>query len=610
MALASAAARGANVGSGLRRLRMHWPQALVWLAGGIAALALVLVSHGLLPGYVNNAPSAYLTEGAMRCMHDIGRYALSSYCPAYGQPLGYPLLTNGPAIVAGALLMRLPGVDEAGAYLLVGAIIDALGLWGGFALARRLGADRGIALGIATLYLISTTVVGLEGFVGTFSGFVLLPPYAALDLWMLDRVERTRGRRLALVLGAYAIVRVLALFLDGYSFIVSGLATVCLWAASAWSRRRSQRVWGASLGVIVTANACAVLLYTLYVPGAYAENPIAIFRSMGLDVVTLVAPTNYEWVPNALGLASDHSDLWGDGTNSAYNYVGLFCLVLGIVGLVVRPRRRQVVALAFAGLIALLLALGPSLKVADVHPTQAGLITYQSYLMPSSAAELSLPWSWIYGHVPGIENMRATYRWFGLTRLALILLAGLGVQWLVRRHRVLGGLAACLIALELLPNFGLLTAKYRTQHEQMHALSSTVGGELQQVTQAYDRAFFLNYDGSHNDYLANYLASQATLRAFNAGGDKDAALDMAHWPPEIAQLASAGVNADAVYAALNSGAATVVIAPYFHLRWNAYSWPPTAEQKATARKTFAPILRDPRFTVRHLPWLASIRLAH
>ena len=37
------------------------------------------------------------------------------------------------------------------------------------------------------------------------------------------------------ILAAYVLVRVLALFLDGYSFVASGLITVCLWTAWALS---------------------------------------------------------------------------------------------------------------------------------------------------------------------------------------------------------------------------------------------------------------------------------------------------------------------------------------------------------------------------------------
>ena len=86
------------------------------------------------------------------------------------------------------------------------------------------------------------------------------------------------------------------------------------------------------LGAILAANGIAVLLYKLYQGGAYPLSPLPVFRTVGLDIQTLVTPTQVQWIPNALGWTSDTTRLWGDGSNSAYDYIGIACVVLAIAG--------------------------------------------------------------------------------------------------------------------------------------------------------------------------------------------------------------------------------------------------------------------------------------
>ena len=607
-AKASELARAAPVSA--RRGRAAWPL----FVAAPPALALVLFAHGIWPGAVGDAPTAYLAEGAIRCVHDIGRFAFTTSCQAYGQPLGYPLLTDGPVIFLGSVLLRLPGVELSGAYALSGALLDAVALAGGYGLARRLGMGRAVALWVATLYLVSPTILGLVSFIGTFGGFALLPAYALADLKLLELLGRSRSRRwMAATFAAYAGVRVISLFLDGYSFVASALVSGCLWAAWALSRDLglARRRW-IGLIAIVAANGVAYALYQAYVPGDYPPSPADFIRAMGLDVVTLVEPTARFWIPDVLGLTWDHTRLWGDGSNVAFNYVGISCVILAGVALALRAGGRYGVALACAGAIALVLSLGPSLKVADARPSSTTRPTYESYLMPASAADASLPWGSLLTRAPGLQSMRGAYRWFGVSRLALVLVAGLAVDALARRRRrwlVVAVVAAGVVTLELLPNLPLVSRSYRAQAQQVSEVGSTVGSELRSVTRPYERAFFLNYDGTHNDYMVNYLAAAATLRAYNAGGDKDAFLAAQRWPPAVTALASAAVTPDAVAAALASRTVDVVIAPDFHLRWNAYAWPPQPAEERQAAKAFRPILDDRRFHVDRRRWLAAIRLA-
>jgi hypothetical protein len=577
----------------------------------LGAYALVLFAHGFVPGRVPDAPSAYLAEGSIRCLNDLGVGALTSWCHDFGEPLGHPVLTGGPSVVLGALLMYLPGVGSHTAYLVTGAIVDVLALAGGYGLMRRLGAGALVALGTATTYLISPTMLGLAGFGGTFYGFLLLPAYAYVDLVVIDAVTYRGGRVLALAFAGYATVKTGALFMDGYSFVAGNLVGAALWLV--WLLQRGTPTRRRALGVAMFAGAGLVALatYTLYVPGSYDRNPIEVFRAFGLDLVTVVVPSVWVWPAAALKLGGFRDNLWGDSTSNAFNYAGLFSVGLAIVYLARAPRRRQAVALAAAGTVAFLLALGPSLRFHEVRHSQFPNTSYEAYLMPESETVTDLPWGRIHTSLPGLDYMRATFRWFGVTRLALIVLAGLAIARLAGApggRRWAAALLALVAVAEIFPNLPLYAGVQERNHRSLSQLSVAVEPDLRAATRPGERVFMLNYDGRHVDYLADYLAAGADLRAYNTGGDKNFLLSQKRWPPEVMALAKPIPTAEEVEAALRSGEVDVVLVPYFHLRFSAYVWPPAPEVRQQARASYAALLSDPRFAVLRRPWFATLRL--
>lgn len=591
---------------GMTRLaKASWAPWFARAAVGLFLFTLVLFGHGALPGMVNHASIAYLGEGSIRCLHDLGLGALTSWCHSFGEPLGYPLLTWGPFILVGVLFMHLPGIDSDAAYLLALGFFDAVALAGGYHLMRRLGAGWLVAIGTATAYLLTPTIIGLRPFGGTFTGYTLLPAYILIDLLAIEAVERRRGRPLALAVAGYVGVKTGAIFMDGYSFIAANLVSVLLWVAWAGRARASTLRRAAGPALFLGANLAALALYLAYVPDREEVQPMWALRSLGLDLITLVSPSVYVWPAAHFGFNFNHDDLWDSGSSAPFNYVGLLCLGLALVGVTCRFRDSRVAVIALAGLLALVMSFGPALKIDAERPP-----TWQPFLMPEAAAP-EVPWSALFS-LPGINSMRATHRWFGVTRLSLVILAGLGIAVLTRgrpSRRVLAVGLAAVAAAELAPNFPLLVSQYRSGNSAMEAVASDVGGDLRTTTRPGERVFFLNFDGSHNDWMVNSLAPAASLRAFNAGGDKNVMMAARRWPVEIRALARPGVTCDDVAEAFSAGRAEVVIAPYFHLINDTVHWPPPTRQSAEARRVFAPIVGDPRFRVERRRWLAAIRPA-
>ena len=305
-------------------------------------------------------------------------------------------------------------------------------------------------------------------------------------------------------------------------------------------------------------------------------------------------------------MATDHSGLWGDSSNSMYNYAGLGCLVLAVAYLVRRPRHGRALALAAAGLVALVLSFGPALKVDAARFPGADF-----YAMPAGQAT-ELPWSHLLVTLPGLKSIRATYRWFAVTRLALVVLAGLGVAELARSRRrglrlaaiVVGGAAV----VELLPTVPYFVRVYRANYDDRAQVMAQVEPDLQRALRPGERVFFLTYDGAHNDFLVNDLAPPAGVRAYNTGGDKNLMFAASRWPREVSALAQPGVSAAAVERALGSGRVDAVVAPYFHLQVNSAAWPPAPQTVAAARGAFTPILADRRLRVARYRWFATLRL--
>ena len=362
-------------------------------AAAVAGLAAIAVAQGQLPGAIVGGSIGYFGEASVRCMHDLGLDALTSRCHAMGEPVGFPLLTGGPLIMLAALIMYLPGVDSLGAFIAAQLVFDVVAVAGAYGLMRRLGAGPWISLGTAIAWASSPTVVGLEGFGGTWVGYVLLPAYALMDLFVMDAVTQRRGRRLGSVLVAYAGVRTGALFMDGYSFVASALVSGCLWLAWLLVPGTPARRRLAGVGSLAAANLVAVAVYSLYRPFAFTTEPIENFRAMGLDLMTLVTPSNYIWFASKLGIAADHRDLWGDASSAMYNYVGYVGLGLAAWYLFRNRRARVPVALAAAGAIALVLSLGPGLKL-DVERTSPNM-----YAMPPGQAP-ELPWAQAFVKLP------------------------------------------------------------------------------------------------------------------------------------------------------------------------------------------------------------------
>jgi hypothetical protein len=583
----------------------------------IAALILVMRVEGVADDGGRAAWSGSLVAGSAQCMDEMGlrRVLAGERCPYLGGTAGFPFVLGGSEALATTVVMRLTGADPYNAMIPVGIVICLLGFAGGVLLLRLLELPWAAAIAGATVYLIAPFVVGIQIFLGTGSGMLLLPLYAAADLLIVRHLGRIAARGtaiLVLVLAGYLLLRCFAVFLDGYTFMMSVLIEAVLLAAGLW--RRSLRPWLATVGVVAAANGIAIALYLHVAAGVGLEQPdLTVFRGWGMDLVTAVQPNNQlQWGAD-VGLEPPRQDLYSDFPSTAWNYVGYLTLALGVAGAVLAVIRRQrwMVAIAAAGLLALVLSLGPALKVdATIKPPYQIL----AGLMPEGHPDaIELPWAHAFVDLPGLSSMRYPYRWSAVTRLALVALAMFALVRLARRPGRAPTVAAVtlglLLAAELFPNVELFRRSGLPARAE-HSVRDEIVPSVQAVTPRGARVVFVDGTPVANEYLVNPIATLSRVRAWNVGIDKNLFFARGAWPPEVAKLIDVPggtLTAQDVIAPLRSGAADAVVFLDIDLVQSINAWPTSANAAASA-VALEELQRDPAVDVRRARHATAVLL--
>lgn len=591
----------------------RWTRYAVAVAVPVVAAVLLVVS-GFSRHLVGSASAWYMLVAEVRCGALSFSELLAGTCVVVGGEGGSEIGNGLPMTVAATALYRATGMSAEWAVVTTCFLVMCAAVAGAVMLLRSYQVRPWIGLVAAFAYVASPTVLGMRGFGATYWGMALLPAAIWFARTLAARVAARLDRWTVLVVLGWFLGSIVMLLLDGYAFILAQAGAGLLLVVDALVERR----WWQSaraVGALVVVDALAYVTYkAVYGGGDWTRSSIDLFRAMGADVVTFLGPTKAIWWAERLGVDKSFSDLWGDGTNSAYNYVGVLALVLAVVGAVVAWRRdRRTFGWVVLGLLALVMALGPSLKIDVVRGPLVPPITYESYLMPASDGTLGLPTEWIYSTLPGIDMMRATYRWFALTRLALVVLAAVAVERMVRRGggwRVVGVLVGVLAVLEIAPDVPNQLAKSEANAADVQDVDQTVVEPLDEALPDGAKVVFAPDSVGGNDYLAGYLATGADLWTYNVGGDKALEESRKLRPEPIAGLlAGDGDPSDDMVTVLEGGYAQYVVVPYFDLRWSVSEWPATDQYVRTGKDAAADAEADPRLDVEQHERFAVVSLA-
>jgi hypothetical protein len=579
----------------------------------LGAMLAISAIHGFWPGESQPMVQTILDSGAIKCLHNEGWRALTAHCDSIGEPIGLTFLTGMPETMLGWALSWLPGVDPWAAHQLLNIILDAVALSGGYLLLRRWTVARGIALIAATTYLVSPSLIGVNGFQFTFTGYTFIPLYLLLFLKGIDQFEQ--GGRQSVGVAYLLGVTFLMVFTDGYSYATALLLIGCVYLV--WlvrGRNATIRQKAASAVTFAVTNLIAVAAYSLYINApAEPQATLGNFRYYSLDVITMFVPQPRLWWPSHVGYQPPVLRLWGDGGNVYFNYMGYgmillvgWLLVSGrLLGQQSRPAK-EVLPLLAGGLIALFLSFGPALKVNSVVDPKVRVGD-----VPTSQTVVGLPTKFLFASVPPFSDMRAVFRWSIGSRFVLIFGAAYAtnIVWGSGRR----GLAAGLIlvsAAEVMPAPRLQAALARDQASQVSALRNQAFAEFDALTTSGERVLMLP---SLNDFAANAMAPFAGVRTYNVGIDKSYAAARAAWPPGVREAAAkvgqpAG-QANRIARVLDKDADAVVIC-YFSMLEAGKAWPAPFPQKAYFKNQATVLSQDDRFITQRGQWMTVIRLRH
>lgn len=577
----------------------------------LGTLYLVLLSiYGLWPGYINNLSATYLMAANTKSLANHGLFNFT-YCNNYGLEPGYPFLMGLPFIYITSFLKICTGITPQAANGLTGALFVWFALYLAYKLVCKLGVNQYISVFMAFVYLASFINYGQSGYHYMMYGFILLPAYIYLDIIILDSFF-VKQKPLISTIFFSAIFKSFALFMDGYSFVISSLATAVLLSFYLIKYKNWTKALK-TLTCLLGAYLIAVFLYKWYVPAHanYAQMPIDYFRAQGVDIYSLFVPGRDLFFPSKLGIATtwNAAAFYGDGSNVKFNYLGYSLLCLSLYALFLKAVPFQVKALAIAGLLAFYLSLGPSLKVNDPKPPLSkSTFTMNDYLMKKSAATLDLHNEFIYKKVPGVNMMRAVHRWLLLFKLCVILLAAVSLTHLFYQKQVLVcfGLI-CLITIEIMPDLSQLHSIYSDYYDMKQNFDSTVIKEARSKIPKGSKIVFIS---NENDFLGNYISAKVDTKAYNCGGDKNQAIVMSSWPKSILELTKHNNINENAYSALSSNQANIVILPHFNLRWDSYNWPPPKEQQDWHTIAKSINYEDPRLRFDKNDWFTLITLNH
>jgi hypothetical protein len=555
----------------------------------------------------------------------------------FGIPAHMPI----PFGLAGAFLestvMYLFHVKAWDAYAIGAVIWLALALVGCICLARLIGACDIKAAYYSLVYLTLPVVWNHAGYTMVSFGFALLPLYvysAFRLIYEFYRKDRALAGRWMDCLFFVSVI-MLAVFMDGYTYVMSLTGTIVIYAI-ALLRGDAPRRWLVVVTgpVIVFAAAISYVVYTKYLGvSSFVTAPIDFFRGFGVDIVMMLIPSReVSWLADHLGLSASRSVREFFGDRSVWTTT--FCaplLACGAVGFYLGRACRFALPFLAISIIGFYFSLGPSLKINSLRPPNYGRLTVAGPAwvsdMPRESALMSTGSAILDEHVPGFMSMRATYRWCGLLFTGLFGLSVLLFNELGKAKRrsitVMSSLLPGIIIATNLPHMQRRWEYHSTLRGEMRRMDS----DLEPLNKYVGRGRRTVFYPAGNDFLVNYLAAKGGYYAYNVGGDKNLELASKSWPASIQQLFVAPLDClePQIIRVLASEAVDTVVIPYFDKCWDSTGWPPdevsrrrlsrwgieipsVADTRAKYAPTIARLSADPNLTVKAEALYAVIAL--
>ncbi|AEH87080.1 conserved hypothetical protein [Mesorhizobium opportunistum WSM2075] len=530
--------------------------------------------------------------------------SLSIFASDIGNPASAAIAFGLPAALATAAFLKL-GFDAADAYSLAFASWLLLAFWGCYRLGRLLNVGRLLSLSGAAMWLSTPMLWMHESYSATALGMSLLPFYA-MCAWPIVWADGPVLRAFPL----FVVAAVIAVFMDGYTFMMFAVAVGCTWIVGALRRSGPWTRSALRIGLAGAAFLIAYVLYVLYIGRtSFDLVSLDIFRGWGANIEFLLRPVlGLLWLSDWTGFAESRSatDYFGDPSVFTTSHA-VFLMLAAAVGLIInRGDRRAVYAFIAIALIGFYFSLGPSFKFYAMKP--GGVV---GGAMPETYAPIPTGTAWISSNLPGFDAMRAAYRWSALGMFGLW--AAFMASTAARRS--LAGvpiLVACAVMLLNLPHMTWLDT-YIDHRQNMLAVEAVASNIDQNFTDG-ERVFFAPWG---NDFFVTFLAPTIGISAFNIGGDKNMAIAVKQWPdvlqafPQREADRTIGPNyADLVTTVLTTKTADAVALSFIDNFAPTQGWPVDQEFKGDLLRLADTLEANPALSVTRTDDYAIIRLRH
>ncbi|WP_147295644.1 hypothetical protein [Buttiauxella agrestis] len=426
-------------------------------------------------------------------------------------------------------------------------------------------------------------------------GMALMSLYF-LAVFQLFCIKKGENRISLVAVAVYFMAAIVAIFMDGYTFMMfaTGANILLLYSFVTRPELRSSLIKIALPTHVVSFGVAYVLFSTYIGKSGFDAYEMDFFRGWGLDLSTLVIPTKgVLWLPDLLGLSVKRTDELYFGDESVW--VTTFALPVLLLGLISwwRVKRQMSIAtgILFVAILGFYMALGPSLKINSTKPVELQLShpRHESALMQEEYAVIPTGNAWISENLPGFNVMRASYRWSVLGIFALWFLVMIQISRNNKKNSPLWVMALIALIMFNLPDLQKRWHEGRDYRSMFKQIDNDLVTALRQHVHPAEKVAFIPWG---NDFMANYLAPAAGFRTFNIGGDKNLNAAQLSWPTEFLALGGSidVTRAQAAIKLLTEGTADVLIIPYFNMQWAPQMWPcleqTTAKLNSDQREIF------------------------
>ena len=545
------------------------------MSGLLLAWLCVLTVNGALPwvGLPTLGQAVWVTGFSQSFAN---QPLLGFYAHNFGAPHPAAMAFGLPGAWIAAVFIKM-GLHAADAYALMVACWLTVAFYGAYGLARFMAASP-LSSALAALAWGTMPVVWSHAGYSLLSvGIALLPWY----FWVALRFFNQPPQRVLPSLVAYAAACVIAIFMDGYTFMMFATGSSLLGCFLAARRT----VKPSRLVLHGACFAAAYAIFALYIgKSQYEPADLDFFRGWGADVSFFLVPTEgVHWIPDLLGWSTARAaqDFFGDA--SVWITTFSLPLVLGAVIFLVFSRSPYRYPFALIAVLGFYMALGPSLKFYSLKPASvvSPMMEAQYAIAPTGTAVLS-------ERIPGFKNMRASYRWSALGCLGAWMLVVLALASGRKRPAACAATALAAISILNIPDLERKITEYQANRVQFRAIDEDLLHPLERTLKKGERVAFVPW---RNDFLVNYLAAKLEIIAYNVGGDKNYSEARQYWPPLLKDLPMGSAPPDLaarVVSLLAQGDADAVVLPYIDMLWAAHQWP----YPVTDRYVLAPALRE------------------